>query len=68
METIVELVLGTKKVRSQVYGRFELSTYLAMSQDPVVPLNVSTPTPQDATPFANKNVTNFFAGFSYGSF
>jgi hypothetical protein len=67
METIVELVLGTKEVRCQVYGRFERSTYLAMSQDPVVPLSVSTPTPQDAT-LANKNVTSFFAGFSYGSF
>jgi hypothetical protein len=55
----MELVLGTKKVGCQVYGRFERSTYLAMSQDPVVPLNVSTPTPQDATPLANKNVTNF---------
>ncbi|KAJ6183784.1 hypothetical protein N7519_005085 [Penicillium mononematosum] len=59
METMVEFVLGTKKVCCQVYGKFERSTYLAMPQDPVVPLNVSTPTPQDATPLANKNVNNF---------
>ncbi|OQE20222.1 hypothetical protein PENFLA_c017G03954 [Penicillium flavigenum] len=55
METMVEIVLGAEKVCCQVYGKFERSTYLAMSQDPVVPLNVSTPTPQDATPLANKD-------------
>ncbi|KAJ5249805.1 hypothetical protein N7489_000215 [Penicillium chrysogenum] len=54
MEPMVELVLGTK--------RFERSTYLAMFQDPVVPLSLIHSNTPDTTPLANKNVTNFFCG------
>ncbi|KAJ5828131.1 uncharacterized protein N7525_006384 [Penicillium rubens] len=50
METMVELVLGTKKFAARSMPGPSCATQLIHSNTP------------DTTPLANKNVTNFFCG------